>query len=468
MQAPPPPVSFVTGLVSGLLAWVGLGPSLSTVDTVPVEPPALWGLLAWVTREIQRTFFNHTPTTAYNPVDNSQLFGGAITGDLVADDADDDPLTFTVTEAPQNGAVIVHPDGTFTYTPSDDFAATGGDDEFTVEIADQGFHLHGLSGLLNLVTFGLFGDAGHTRTVKVPVTLEPINTVIETIDVDGSAFGVALNPDGSRAYAPNAADDTVSVIDTATNTVIGAPIGVGETPVDVALSPDGTRAYVANSDDDTVSVIDTATNTVIETVSVGLRPQRVVVTPDGAYAYVTNFSDGTVSVIDTADNTVVDTVEVGNVPRGVAVSPDGTRVYTADSFDGTVSVIDTADNTVVATIPVGNSPFDVAVSPDGTRLYVINTGDSTVSVFDTESHTAIGGPISVGLGSQRIAISPDGSRAYVTNQADNTVSVIDTDAGVVVDTIGVGGAPFAITISPDGTRAYVSSVNSATVSVLRL
>jgi YVTN family beta-propeller protein len=91
-----------------------------------------------------------------------------------------------------------------------------------------------------------------------------------------------------------------------------------------------------------------------------------------------------------------------------------------------------------------------------------------VTVFDTESHTAIGSPISVGLGPQRIAISPDGSRAYVTNQADNTVSVIDTDAGVVVDTIAVGGAPFAITISPDGTRAYVSSVNSATVSVLRL
>ena len=38
----------------------------------------------------------------------------------------------------------------------------------------------------------------------------------------------------------------MSVIDTATNTVIGDPIPVGDGPYGVAVTPDGTRAYVTN------------------------------------------------------------------------------------------------------------------------------------------------------------------------------------------------------------------------------
>src|SRR5215510_7569776 len=63
------------------------------------------------------------------------------------------------------------------------------------------------------------------------------------------------------------------------------------------------RGYVTNSNDNTVSVIDTTTNTVIATVPVGEHPLGVAVTPNGAFAYVANESSNSVSVIDTATNT---------------------------------------------------------------------------------------------------------------------------------------------------------------------
>src|SRR5215470_5486086 len=69
-------------------------------------------------------------------------------------------------------------------------------------------------------------------------------------------------------------------------------------------------AYVTNRMSDTVSVIDTATNTVVATVPVGRFPFGVAITPDGTHAYVTNNASRTVSVIDTATNTVVATVPV--------------------------------------------------------------------------------------------------------------------------------------------------------------
>src|SRR5262249_34578006 len=86
-------------------------------------------------------------------------------------------------------------------------------------------------------------------------------------------------------------------------------------------------AYVANFNSNSVSVIDTASNTVTATLGVGVSPSGVAITPDGTRAYVTNTFSNSVSVVDTASNTLLATVAVGNQPRGVAITPDGTRAY---------------------------------------------------------------------------------------------------------------------------------------------
>jgi YVTN family beta-propeller protein len=61
---------------------------------------------------------------------------------------------------------------------------------------------------------------------------------------------------------------------------------LGRNPLDVAFTPDGSRAYVANAGSNSVSVINTGTNTLIATVAVGARPLNVAITPDGASSYV--------------------------------------------------------------------------------------------------------------------------------------------------------------------------------------
>lgn len=67
---------------------------------------------------------------------------------------------------------------------------------------------------------------------------------------------MAVSPGGTRLYVVNANSDTVSVINTVTNTVIRT-IPVGDNPSGVAVSPDGERVYVASQNDDTVTVIAT-------------------------------------------------------------------------------------------------------------------------------------------------------------------------------------------------------------------
>ncbi len=274
------------------------------------------------------------------------------------------------------------------------------------------------------------------------------DTVVSTVPVGSFPLGVAVSPDGSRVYVTNGGSSSVSVIDAATDTVVST-VTVGTGPAGIAVSPDGSRVYVTNGGSSSVSVIDAATDTVVATVNVGSSPRGVAVSPDGSRAYVTNngsSSGNTVSVIDTATDAVVSTVTVGTGPLGVAVSPDGSRVYVAN-FDGdsfsTVSVIDTVDDTVVATVPVGSGPTGVAVSPDGSRVYVANEGSSTVSVIDTANDTVVS-TVPVGTTPQGVAVSPDGSRVYVANANGGTVSVIDAATDTVVSTVTIGTTPFSL------------------------
>ena len=263
------------------------------------------------------------------------------------------------------------------------------------------------------------------------------NTVIATIPVGSEAWGVAVKPDGTRVYVT---DNNVSVIDTALKTVI-ATISVGADPegVAVGMTPNGERVYVANSNSNTVSVINTATNMVIATVGVGSDPTPLAISPDGSKVYVGGRS---VTVIETTNNTVVTSISVEAL--GIAFTPNGARAYVTDSNAQAAKVIDTTTNTVIASVPVGIAPRGVVVNPLGTRTYVANNGGASVTVIDVASNTVIQ-TVSAGSGPFGLDITLDGTLLYVANHTNNgTVSVINTTTLTIVNTIPAGTQPVAM------------------------
>lgn len=90
---------------------------------------------------------------------------------------------------------------------------------------------------------------------------------IAAIETGGLTGGMISNPAGSRVYVINSLDDTVSVLDTATHTVL-ATIDTDPAPVRLFLDTSSSFLYAVCTD--RVTVIDLATNTTTASIDPGI------------------------------------------------------------------------------------------------------------------------------------------------------------------------------------------------------
>ena len=117
--------------------------------------------------------------------------------------------------------------------------------------------------------------------------------VLRVLDVAHGAAGpaikvgvgpgaVAITPDGRKAYVANSgqgpeehvsgASGSISVIDLRAGRTV-ATLPAGQRPHGVAITPDGSRAYVVNYGSGSVTVVDTRQDKVIATIKVGEEPE---------------------------------------------------------------------------------------------------------------------------------------------------------------------------------------------------
>lgn len=285
-----------------------------------------------------------------------------------------------------------------------------------------------------------------------------------------------------RVYVANEYNADLTVIDTATDTVVGTiPIsgrpGVVR-PRGMAVSPDGTIVYVAISDfhpeyevpEDKIVAIDVRTNQVLQEFRAGGNPERIAISPDGKKVWASLEAIAQGAGYDIATGTQFINFRVGIEAEGVAVSPDGKWAYITAEATHTTTVFDIENNKVLKHILVGNRPRAVAFSLDGTRAYVSAEIGGTISVIDvTKNHTQIAS-INLGLDSRpvELIVDPSGKRLYVAGGGTSAIYVIDTATNKVVETIKekLGRRPWGITITPDGKKVYTANGLSDSVSVI--
>ena len=266
------------------------------------------------------------------------------------------------------------------------------------------------------------------------------------------------------AWITNANSSNLSVIDTATDQISGAPVATMPSPRAVALS--ATHVYVVH-DSGTLSIINKSTRLSSTIPLPAGLPGGVAVSPDGTRVYVASTDNDALYVFDATTQALITTLSIDN-PTGVAVKPDGSRVYLGsdDGFNARVAVINAATNSLLTPIGLsGREPTGLAVSPDGTRLYVCINTSATVAAINLDTGTVLAN-IPVGADPRGIVFNHAGTRAYVAEYASAQVGVIDTSTHAVIDHFNPGGnGPWGIDVSADDTRVYVANYLSNNVGI---
>ena len=110
------------------------------------------------------------------------------------------------------------------------------------------------------------------------------------------------------------------IVDTAARKVVGEiQLGEGARPMACAMSSDGKRLYVSNGRAETISVIDTDENKVVGKIKAGTRVWGIGISPDGGILFAANGPSNDVSVIDLGMQKEVSRVKCGEGPWGLCV-----------------------------------------------------------------------------------------------------------------------------------------------------
>ena len=106
------------------------------------------------------------------------------------------------------------------------------------------------------------------------------DTLIRFVTIGGTgAKDIVATPDSRFVYVANYTASMVNVINTSTNKVSNIATAAG--PRRLAMTPGGDRVFATDYLGNSVSVIDTFTQTLIQNIGVGGHPRGITITPDG-------------------------------------------------------------------------------------------------------------------------------------------------------------------------------------------
>ncbi|MCZ6676974.1 MAG: beta-propeller fold lactonase family protein [Candidatus Poribacteria bacterium] len=308
---------------------------------------------------------------------------------------------------------------------------------------------------------------------ELEVLLSPIARKTGEIDDERRLVGSKrIAYAGNRAYVTNERNNSVTVINTAADSVID-DISLncntfGCKPIGLAANPLRSEVYVASADSDQINIINTDTNRDVRQLSVGDHPVGCAVSHDGSRLYVTNQRDNTVTVINLDTQAAAGLIDVGRDPAGIVISPDDAFLYVSNNSGDNVSVVDLVFGAEITKIPVGNSPDAIAIAENGEYVYVVNTGSGDLSIIDTSTQTTIRRevtPFPVGVAALR---EVDGREIAYVVDFDGTIAAVEMPSRTVIPDIGVRGGAFveAIGYDPSARKLYVLDSAGGKIVVL--
>ncbi|HTH60378.1 MAG TPA: beta-propeller fold lactonase family protein [Paraburkholderia sp.] len=299
----------------------------------------------------------------------------------------------------------------------------------------------------------------------------------------------------------NSADATLTLIDEATQQVVGT-VPTGKEPHHLFPTPDNASLIVANSVSNSLMFVDPKTGKTqrwqqdIEDpyqlgfspdrkwfVTTGLRldrldvyrydgpqmtlakrlplatmPSHMAFTNDSRTVFVSLQVSGEVAAVDLPTQTVKWKMKVGPTPAGLWLTPGDKYLLVGMTGADYVAVVDWRNQKVVKQIPAGKGTHNFRSLVDGRHVLVSNRVASTISIIDEETLTNVGDITGLMPGPDDMELSADRRYLWVTFRFAKHIGVIDMTTHKLVKVIAVGRSPHGIYFYD---RAPVTAPNGA-------
>ena len=424
-------------------------------------------------------------------------------------DVDGDPLTAIIVANPSHGSVTLNPNGSFTYTPSTNYA---GHDSFTYK-ANDGI-TDGNVATVNITVTAVNDPPvaiNDSYTINEDTTLTTIaatGVLANDIDVDSTNLtasvvtnpshgALTLNSDGSFTYVPvanyNGTDSfTYQASDSQTNSatanvtitinpVNDAPIAnndVYTTAEDTTLTVNAANGVLANDTDVDGNVLHVST--IVSNPAHG----NLTLNADGSFTYVpaTNYN-GSDSFSYKANDGTIDsgaaTVTINITPVNDAPVANNDVYTTAEdttlnvnAASGVLANDTDVDGNILHVSTLVSSPThgNLTLNPDGSFTYV---PAANYNGSDSFSYKANDGTVDSGIATVTINITPVNDAPVAANDSyttaeDTALTVIapgvfandtDVDGDPLTALLVSGPAHGALTLFADGNFTYTPNTN---------
>ncbi len=236
------------------------------------------------------------------------------------------------------------------------------------------------------------------------------------------------------------------------DTLVGAPILLGNFPASIDVTPDGLYAFSVNFNlhgemvPSSVSVVYTPTNTEVARTTTCTMPHGSRIDPSGQWQYSTCMMDDQLVEIDTRTYEVARRFSLARGKEG------GMPNVKADEHAGH----DAAGGAPMKMNP-SCSPTWAAPGADGSKIYVACNKADEILEIDRAAWN-ISRRFKTGRGVYNLAPTPDGKLLVASLKQGAAVQVFDLTSGqLVMDTKSTTTVTHGITISSDSRYAFVSN-----------
>lgn len=279
-----------------------------------------------------------------------------------------------------------------------------------------------------------------------------------------------------RIYVANSDGDDITVIDPASNKVVG-DIKVSLHPHGIVPSLDKKRFFISSEGDNLMDVVDRESGKTIRKIPLGTRPNNVAITPDGKRVYVCIRQESWVDIVDTASLEKVKSVPVGRYPHNVYCTSDGKYMLATSMGDDKITAIDIKTEEPAFSIPLSGVPRPVVLDNGPKHLFVQLSDLHGFVVVDYASRKEVkkvllpqappdAKPLIPRTFSHGMGISPSDNTLWVNSMLNNSVYVYSQPDLKLIATVPVGRGPDWLTFTPDGKRCYVSNAGADSVSAI--